>query len=222
LAAEVGTVNRVRRPLAVVACFALTCATAQAASIYDKDIGWPTKLRQELRLERPATRTCDPPFTRERARRQDRTSGSRDPTEALRVIFNYRWGGAWYDGCDGERLKFGVVRVPAARLRRQMRRARKLIARRRLTRDVAFVAVRSSYRELSDTEDRLLEQFAELFDSADLSAGIDTSLNAVVVEIARDVAADDVKRVREAARTAAANVVARRVDEDDLSVQPLG
>src|SRR3954451_20120555 len=87
-----------RGALVVVACFALTCATAQAASIYDKDIGWPTRLRRELRLERPATRTCDPQYTKERARRQDRTSGSRDPTEALRAIFNYRWGGGRRQG----------------------------------------------------------------------------------------------------------------------------
>jgi hypothetical protein len=207
-----------RVALIALACCAVACATAEAKSIYDKDIGWPEKLRRELRLERPVTRDCERPPTKEGGRRQNRIVGSRDPIEALRAIFEYRWGNAWFDRCDGERLKVGVVRVSARKLRRQLARARAMIARRRLTGDVTFVAVRSSYRELSDAEDRLLEQFAQLSDSADLTAGIDTEFNAVVVEVARDVGNADVTRVREAGRAAPVNVIVRRVDQDDVGV----
>jgi len=77
----------VRASLIAIACCALACATAQAKSIYDNDIGWPEKLRRELRLERPATHDCNRPHTKEGLRRQNRISGSRDPIEALRTIF---------------------------------------------------------------------------------------------------------------------------------------
>jgi len=206
-----------RLALAAALCFAALAAPAHAVSIYDRDIGWPETLRKELRLERPATRDCEG-VTREAARRQARVD-ARDPFEAFRAIFRYRWGSAWFDHCDHGRLKVGVVRTAA--VRSQLRRARALVARRGLTRDVRFVAVRSTYRELGDEQHRIGEAFSELYARGHLISSTDTSRNAVEFEVARPVSEQDVRRLRAAAKASPVNVVVRRVPEDDLSVEPL-
>lgn len=193
---------------------------AAGRSVRDPDIGWSETLRRELRLERPATRPCTGDLTAAMRTVPNRVDDHL-PFEALRATFHYRWGNAWYDRCDGGLLKVGVPPAPAADVRRTVRRARTLIARRRLTRDVAFVAVRSTYRDLSDAQDALYAQFGDLYARGLLSSGIETDRNTIVYDVARPVTPADYQRLAAAALQSPANVVLHRVDSDDLGVTSL-
>jgi hypothetical protein len=82
-----------RVPLVLFAVLAMA-APASVRSVRDPDIGWPEKLRRELRLERPATRACNRDITKPMRALQDRVD-DHSPFEALRAIFHYRWGNAW-------------------------------------------------------------------------------------------------------------------------------
>jgi len=203
------------RALLVLALLLALPATATARSVRDPDIGWPEKLRHELRLARPSTRACTRDLTRAMRALQDRVD-DHSPFEALRAIFHYRWGDAWYDPCDGGRLKVGVPPAPAAAVRRTVLQARALVARRGLARDVALVAVRSTYRELSDAQDRLDAQFDDLYRQALIESGIETDRNTIVYEVARPVQGADWQRLADAALRAPVNVVLHRVNRDDL------
>jgi hypothetical protein len=207
-------------PVCVAALVLAAPSAALARSVRDSDIGWSESLRRELRLERPRTSACKQQHVGGAAAAVQTRLDRNDPIEALRSIFRYRWGNAWFDLCDRGRLKIGVPPKPTKELRHQLGRARALLERRHQTRDVRFVAVRSTYRELSDAQETLSAPFEYLFDQGLISPGIDTTLNAVAIDVARPVHGEDWKRLRTAARQAPVNVVLHRVAADNLFFDP--
>lgn len=187
---------------------------ADARSVSDPDIGWPTALRRELGLRPLSPRPCSARVTRAAIRLQDRID-RRDPRNRLYTIFHDRpnenmWGNLWYDHCDGGRLYVGVASTGTARnTRRAVARARRVLRERGQTRDVRLVAVRSTYRQLMEAQDAFEAAFATQF-AADLySPGIDTSRNAVDVEVFAEATPADRKAMRAFAAASPVNVLLR-------------
>lgn len=189
---------------------------ATARSVSDPDIGWPAELRKQLRLPKIASATpCNRELSRVGIRVQNRINRrAPDADSALYRIFHNRptniWGNAWFTPCDGGRMQIGVASGGSARdTRAAVREARRYLERKKLTRSVRLVAVRSTYRELSD-QIVALEPFEEvMLRSRDLSWGIDTQRNAVVIEGDHGVPEADRARFREFARTSPVNVIVR-------------
>jgi hypothetical protein len=151
---------------------------------------------------------------------QDRISDRR-LEDALAAIFASRWGSLWYDACDRGRLHVGVTRRSPTELRRVLRRARSVVSARGFRRDVVFVAVRSTYRQLSSTSDHLGAVLQGLLEHGLISTGIDTSRNAIVIDVARTAHHDDWQRINSAVTQAPVNVIVHRVNAENLFVEPL-
>jgi hypothetical protein len=197
----------------LIAAAALPSA-ALARSVYDPDIGWSTARRRALHLPRVHARPCHRPLTRAMIHMQSVVDKRGNPLEAIRAIMHYRWGNAWWDPCDGGRLGIGIQPAGA----RYVPRVRALLAKRHLTHLTRLFAVRSTYRELSDAEDALLRANESLLGASLITAGIDTTRNTVVVELARPVTPEDRARIRGAALGAPVNVVVHDSQADDFSI----
>ncbi len=200
--------------IAAVAVGALMVASpaATARSVSDPDIGWPSALRQELRLPKVSSKPCDRRLSRTGMRLQDRIDRAGNPRDALYRIFHNGptniWGNVWYLPCDGGRLQIGVASGgTAGDTRAAVRAARRLLERRGLTRDVRLVAVRSTYRELSDQVIALGTLTETFEDQRRVEFGIRPSRNAVVIRADHRISAADRERLREFARTAPVNVI---------------
>ncbi|WP_022928855.1 hypothetical protein [Patulibacter americanus] len=196
--------------MAAVLTALLGAAPADARSIHDPDIGWPTALREELGLPVLRSAPCRARTTRAKIRLQNRVSRAEPP---LRGILRYGeadvWGSAWYTNCDGGRLQVGIASgAPAPATRRIVRTLRRRLAKRGLTNDVRLVAVRSTYKQLDEQ--------AELVDTAvvpgaleagHISTGIRTTRNAVSIDVYNTIPPADLVRLRAFARDAPVNVV---------------
>lgn len=164
-------------------------SSASARPIDDPDIGWPTALRKQLRLPKVATKECQKEHTRATIRRQNRIHRRDEQRDVLYRIFHRKsernmWGNMWYAICQRGELQIGVAYAGSARdVRRAVRRARAHLARRKLTRDVRLVAVRSTYRQLEQESDRLWKLIRKRPGSDRISSGISTTRNVLEVEI---------------------------------------
>jgi hypothetical protein len=207
------------RLLAVALLAALVVpGAAGARSVYDPDIGWPAARRAALHLPRVRQAPCTRDLTKAEIHLQNVVYRRGDPREGLRKIFNYRWGNAWYDPCDGGRMGVGIQpSITAA----QLRAARALVARHRLTAQVRFFTVRSTYRELSDQVDALDGPFGALVDQSLLTWGIETDRNTVVIDVAKRVVPADRARIRAYALAAPVNVVVRDSPAEVFVEEPL-
>lgn len=162
---------------------------ASARAVDDPDIGWPTALRKQLRLPKVATKECQKEHTRATIRRQNRIHRRDEQRDVLYRIFHRKsernmWGNMWYAICQRGELQIGVAYAGSARdVRRAVRRARAHLARRKLTRDVRLVAVRSTYRHLEQESDRLWKLIRKRPGSDRISSGISTTRNVLEVEI---------------------------------------
>lgn len=162
---------------------------ASARSVDDPDIGWPTALRKELRLPKVATKQCRKEHTRATIRRQNRIGRRDEQRNVLYRIFHRKsernmWGSMWFAICARGELQIGVAYAGSARdVRRAVRRARRHLARRKLTRDVRLVAVRSTYRQLEQESDRLWRVLRKRPGTDRVSSGISTTRNTLEVEI---------------------------------------
>jgi hypothetical protein len=192
-------------------------AAAPARSVFDPDIGWPAALRARYDLPKVATRPCARDITRADIHLQSVIDKRRDPYEGLRRIFHYRWGGGWYDFCDGGRLHYGVVASEAA----GVPAARALIARRHLTRYIRLVAVRSTWRELGDVQDELEQRWPQLWDQGLVESSADSARNAVEIDLATPVPVDVRAAVHAWALQAPVSVVVHDTREPSLAVEPL-
>jgi hypothetical protein len=192
-------------------------AAAPARSVYDPDIGWTTAQRHALHLGRVSTKPCDRDLSARDKRIQSIIDRHGDPREAIRAVFHYRWGNSWYDPCRGGAMFVGVQPSGA----RYVKAARAIVSRRHLTRYVRFVAVRNTYRELSDETDALGRLYDPLVTGCQLSWSVDTLRNTVVVELARTVSAADRAAIRAHALAAPVNVVVHDRHDDDLCGEPL-
>jgi hypothetical protein len=195
---------------AVLAVLLIAASPAGARSIRDPDIGWPTALRRELHLPALRTTPCRARVTKAMERLQGRVSG-REPR--LRGILRYGevdvWGSSWYTTCDGGRLQIGIAGgAPAGATRRVVRRLRRALADRGITRDVRLVAVRSTYKQLV-TQQELVDTTVVpgALEAEHLSTSIDTVRNAVEVEVYNTAPPEEVARARAFAREAPVNVV---------------
>lgn len=164
-------------------------AGASARSVHDPDIGWPTALRKELRLPKVVTKECQKEHTRATIRRQNRIHRRDEQRDVLYRFFHRKsernmWGNMWYALCRGGELQIGVAYAGSARdVRRAVRRARAHLARRKLTRDVRLVAVRSTYRELEQAGDKLWKLIRKRPGSDRIASGISTTRNTVEIDI---------------------------------------
>lgn len=93
--------------------------------------------------------------------------------------------------------------------RAAVREARRLLERKKLTRSVRLVAVRSTYRALSDQVVALDELEERLTGNGSIEWGIEPQRNAVVIEGDHHVPEADRASVREVARTSPVNVIVR-------------
>lgn len=209
---------RQRGRIALVALLALLIAApaASARSVGDPDIGWPVALRKQLRLPKIASaKPCKRDDMRTAMRVQNRIyRRAPDVDRALYRIFHNRptniWGNAWFMPCDGDRMQVGVASGGSARdTRAAVREARRYLRRKKLTRSVRLVAVRSTYRELSDQIVALRGMEDRLSGQGDLSWGIDTQRNTVEIEGDHRVPEADRALFREFARTSPVNVIVR-------------
>lgn len=164
----------------------VAASPADARSVHDPDIGWPTALRQELRLPVLRSTPCHARLTRAMVRLQSRVERREPP---LRGILRYGeadvWGSSWYTTCDGGRLQVGIASgAPAAATRRIVRRLRRSLADRGLTDDVRLVAVRSTYRAL-DAQAELVDTTVVpgAVDAGNISTDVDTTRNAVNIDV---------------------------------------
>lgn len=201
----------------IVALVALAgAATAPARSVYDPDIGWTAAQLRALHLPRvdakPCTRDIDA-----RGRRIQSVLAGHDPGEAIRAAFHYRWGNAWYDFCHGGLLSIGVHPGGAA----DLPKARAIVARRHLTKYIRFVAVRSTYRQLSDEVDLIGRLYDAQALACQLTWGIDTQRNTVVIDLATTLPAADRAAVRAHALAAPVNVVVHDDHAGDLCGEAL-
>ncbi|WP_022929983.1 hypothetical protein [Patulibacter americanus] len=200
--------------LVALGLLALVPSGAHARSVSDPDIGWPTALRQELGLRKLSPRPCTGSPSRAAIRLQDRI-GRRDPRNRLYTIFHDRpnenmWGNLWYTACDGGRLQVGVASTGTPRnTRRAVARARRFLRERGQTRDVRLVAVRSTYRQLMEAQDAFEDAFAAQFAADLFSSGIDTSRNAVEIEVFSDATPADRSAMRAFAAASPVNVLLR-------------
>lgn len=209
---------RPRGRIVLIALLALLVAApaASARSVSDPDIGWPTALRKELRLPKVASaKPCNRELGREGIRVQNRID-RRAPglRRALYRIFHdgrtNLWGASWFLACDGGRNQVGVAAGGSARdVRVAVRDARRYLRRKKLTRDVRLVAVRSTYRELSDQVTALDALEDRLSGAGTVEWGIDTQRNAVVIEGDHLVPEADRALFREFRRTSPVNVIVR-------------
>jgi hypothetical protein len=204
--------------LAAVLAIALAGAapTAQARSVYDPDIGWSTAQRRALHLARVDAKPCTRDISRRDIHLQSIIEEHR-PIEAIRAAFHYRWGNAWYDFCHGGRLSIGVHPGGAA----DLPKARAIVARRHLTKYIRFVAVRSTYRELSDEVDLIGRLYDAQALACQLTWGIDTERNTVVVDLATTLSDADRAAVRAHALAAPVNVVVHDDHADNLCAELL-
>lgn len=194
----------------------IAAPVASARSVSDPDIGWPVALRKQLRLPKIASaKPCKRDDMRTAMRVQNRIyRRAPDVDRALYRIFHNRptniWGSAWFMPCDGDRMQVGVASGGSARdTRAAVRDARRYLRRKKLTRSVRLVAVRSTYRELSDQIVALREMDDRLSGQGDLSWGIDTQRNTVEIEGDHLVPEADRALFREFARTSPVNVIVR-------------
>lgn len=207
---------RSRLQIAVAALGVLLVAApgATARSVSDPDIGWPSALRKELRLPKVAAATpCNRELSRTGVRVQNRIHRrAPDASRVLYRIFHNRptniWGNVWFAPCDDGLMQVGVASGGSARdTRAAVRQARRYLRRKKLTRSVRLVAVRSTYRELSD-QIIALGRFEEIMmRQPGLSWGIRTSRNAVVITGDHHVPEADRALFREFARTSPVNVL---------------
>lgn len=162
---------------------------AAARSVHDRDVGWPSALRQELGLPKVKTKRCDREHTRATIRRQNRIHRRDEQRDVLFRIFHRKsernmWGNMWFALCQGGELQIGVAYAGSARdARRAVRRARTHLARRKLTRDVRLVAVRSTYRQLEQESDRLWKLIRKRPGVDRVMSGISTTRNVLEIEI---------------------------------------
>lgn len=180
-----------------------------ARPVSDPDIGWPTALRKELDLPKLRTTPCRARTTRAMIRLQDRVDRREPP---LRGILRYGeadvWGSSWYTACDGGRLQVGIASgAPAGATRRVVRRLRRTLAERRLTRDVRLVAVRSTWKQLTVQQDLVDTTIVPgALEAEHISTSIDTVRNAVEIEVFNTIPPADLERLRAFARDAPVNV----------------
>jgi hypothetical protein len=186
-------------------------AAAPARSVFDPDIGWPAALRAKYAIPHLGTHPCRRDITRADIHRQSLIDKRGDPSEGLRRIFHYRWGAGWFDFCDAGRLHIGVVASEAAGIPV----ARALIARRHLTRYIRFVAVRSTWRELSDVQTEFEQRWPELEDQSLVEDSSDPERNAVRIDLAKPVTPDVRAAIRAWALRAPVNVVVHDTDAPD-------
>lgn len=209
---------RQRGRIALVALLALLIAApaASARSVRDPDIGWPVALRKQLRLPKVASaKPCKRESMRTALRVQNRIDRRAPDTDrVLYRIFHNRptniWGNVWFMPCDGDRMQVGVAAGGSARdVRAAVRDARRYLRRKKLTRDVRLVAVRSTYRDLSDQVTALDALEDRLSGVGTIEWGIEPQRNAVVIEGDHRVPEADRALFREFARTSPVNVIAR-------------
>lgn len=189
----------------------------QARSVYDPDIGWSTAQRHALGLGRVSAKACDRHLSARDKRIQSLIDHRGDPREAIRAAFHYQWGNDWYDPCRGGAMFVGVQPGGA----RYVKAARAIVARRHLTRYVRFVAVRNTYRELSDEIDALDRLYDPLVTACHMTWGIDTRRNTVVVELASTTPAADRAAVHAHALAAPVNVVVHDLRDESLCGEAL-
>lgn len=164
-------------------------ASASARSVHDPDIGWPTALRKELRLPKVVTTECDREHTRATIRRQNRIHRRDEQRDVLYRIFHRKsernmWGNMWFAICQRGELQIGVAYAGSAGdVRRAVRRARAHLVRRKLTRDVRLVAVRSTYRQLEQESDKLWKLLRKRPGSDRIMSGVSTTRNTIEIEI---------------------------------------
>lgn len=188
--------------------------TAHARSVSDPDIGWPTALRRELGLRKLSPRPCRARDTRASRRRENRIE-RHDPRNRLYTILHDRphenlWGNLWSTACDGGRLQVGVASTGTPRnTRRAVARARRYLRDHGQRRDVRLVAVRSTYRQLMEAQGTLESAFATQLDADIISPGLDTTRNAIEVEVAGEASAADRAALKAFARDAPVNVLLR-------------
>lgn len=190
-----------------------TAPAIEARSVLDREIGWSPALLRELRLPKVPAAPCRArPLTKRDTRVQSRIDEA-DPRDALYLILHDRpttnlWGNLWFDACDGGRLEVGVASGGSRdQTRRAVRQARAYLTRRRLSSIVRLVAVRSTYRQLSDAVDALSDQFAAEIDGGLISPGIDTRRNTVDVDVGRATTSEQRDRLTAAALASPVNVV---------------
>jgi hypothetical protein len=196
---------------------ALPGAAAHARSVHDPDIGWTTAQRHALGLGRVSAKPCDRHLSARDKRIQSLIDHRGDPREAIRAAFHYQWGNDWYDPCRGGAMFVGVQPGGA----RHVKAARAIVARRHLTKYVRFVAVRNTYRELSDEIDALDRLYDPLLTACQMTWGIDTSRNTVVIELARTTSVADRTAVRAHALAAPVNVVVHVLRDESLCGEAL-
>lgn len=202
----------------VVALLVLLVVTpaATARSVSDPDIGWPPALRKELGLPKVASaKPCNRELSRSGIRVQNRID-RRAPglhSTLYRIFHNgptNAWGTVWFTPCDGGRMQVGVASgASASDTRAAAREARNYLRKKKLTRDVRLVAVRSTYRELSDQVVTLDELEGRLTGEGSIEWGIEPQRNAVVIEGDQHVPEADRALFREFARTSPVNVIVR-------------
>ncbi len=183
-------VRRSGAALALLLALLLVVAPpAGARAVDDPDIGWPSALRKELRLPKVDTKRCDKEHTRATIRRQNRIMRRGDPRDELYRILHRKsernmWGSMWVAVCAGGSERVGVAYAGSPRdARRAVRRARAVLARRKLSRDVRLVAVRSTYRQLEQENGRLSKRIGKLAGREWIASGIDTSRNTLDVDV---------------------------------------
>ena len=179
---------------------------------------WPTELR-ELGLEQvnmelfrdPCGLDVDAgestPGVQERAGRV---------AAAMHGVFGRNWGALWLDGCDRGRLKIGVPLGPRDELVREMTRARRVLVERNVD---DFVAVPTSSPALAAAQKRI--HTAGVGSDEDLFSSQAHSLNAVHVEVARDVDADGWQTLTRVAKASGVNVILERTDSDEVGIKRL-
>ncbi|MFA4928182.1 MAG: hypothetical protein WC558_06675 [Patulibacter sp.] len=210
--------SRLRIAVAALVVLLVAAPAATARSVSDPDIGWPSALRKELRLPKVASaKPCNRELSRAGIRVQNRIDRRAPGADrVLYRIFHNRptniWGNVWFTPCDGGLMQVGVAWGGSARdTRVAVREARSYLRKKKLTRSVRLVAVRSTYRELSDQVVALstVEDGGAFAAPDEITWGIEPQRNAVVIEAEYRVPESDRALLRELARTSPVNVIVR-------------
>jgi hypothetical protein len=191
-------------------------AASGAKSVNDRDLGWPAAQLRRLHLPKVLPGTCHRAAPHRESRAQKLIEQHGDPTEALRRVFHYRWGGAWIDPCDHMRMGIGVPPSGAA----HVAKARQVIARHHLTSVIRLYAVRSTGREIEDAIDAFYDRFEPLSDQG-LLTSFQIERGIMVIELAKPLDAQNRKAIHAYALAAPIAIVVRDTDEHDFTAIPV-
>lgn len=117
-----------------------------------------------------------------------------------------QWAGSWFDPGDQGRFKIGVATSQSPPAGASIDKAKAILASKGVDTYTDFLAVTSSWADLTHAQDALNDQLSGLISAGKVTTAINPETNSVVVETTNDVTSDQIASLNTAATTVAVTI----------------